>query len=43
MEWHMIDAFNMAMDMYKHGEIPLNKIDETTEALWAEMQKENSE
>lgn len=43
MQWGRIDAFNMAMDMYEHGEIPLDKISETTETLWAEMQKENAE
>jgi exonuclease VII small subunit len=43
MEWHIIDAFNLAMDMYKHGEITLDKIDKTIQTLWEEMQKENAE
>lgn len=43
MEWHKIDAFNLAMDMYEHGEITLDKIGKTTQTLWEEMQKENAE
>lgn len=42
MKWIFSDAVNLALDMYKAGEIPFEDLDKTVAELWEEMQALNA-
>lgn len=41
MKWVISDAIMLALDMRENREIAPDQLDETANALWAEMQAEN--
>lgn len=42
MMWTFADAVNLALDMYKNGEIEHKDLDKVATELWQEMQSENT-